>query len=138
LSGLKVGVTRAIEGLRKHFATTTVDVWPSANGAAFVIVADVPLGPPYAQESTWVGFFLSTACPDDDVYPFYVRGDLSRLDGTPLKTPLHINRAFPEVSSDVPVRSAVMVSRRQNNPASLVYESPTLKLITVLQWMLKQ
>lgn len=138
MSGLKVGVATAIDGLRKHFSTKTVQVWPTPDGAAFVIVEDVPLGPPYVQASTWVGFWLSTACPDDDVYPFYVRGDLTRLDGTPLKTPLHINRTFPEVTSDVPTRTAVMVSRRQNNSASLIFESPTLKLITVINWMLKQ
>jgi hypothetical protein len=138
MSTLKVGVAKAIEGLRKQFPEKTVSAWPTTDGAAFVVVEEVTLGPPYVQASTWIGFWLSTACPDDDVYPFYVRGDLARLDGTPLKAPLHINRTFPEVPSDVPVRSAVMVSRRQNNQASVLFESPTLKLITVIKWIREQ
>lgn len=138
MPALKAGVAKAVEGLRNYFADKTVHVWPTAEGAAFVIVEDLPLGPPYQQDSTWVGFWLSTACPDDDTYPFYVREDLSRLDGTPLKTPLHTGRAFPEVGSDVPKRQAVMVSRRQNNRSSWVHESPLLKLLTVIDWMLQQ
>lgn len=138
MAELKAGVAKAIGEVRAHYAHLEVQVFPSPCGGAFVVVEDVPLGPPYAQETTWVGFFLSSACPDDDTYPFYVRSDLSRIDGAELRPPIHVGRNFPEVPSPMPQRSAVMVSRRQRNQSSWVHESPLLKLRTILKWMLEQ
>ncbi|CDX12284.1 conserved hypothetical protein [Mesorhizobium plurifarium] len=136
---LKTGVAKAIEGLRNHFRQNRFEIAEKPDGSAFVIIDDVPLGPPYRQENSWIGFYLSTACPDDDTYPFFVRGDLERLDGQPLKTPLHRDQVFPsETGTPIERRSAVMVSRRQNNRSSWVHETPLLKLLTVIEWMLKQ
>ncbi|MGB5901721.1 MAG: hypothetical protein WBH00_02630 [Xanthobacteraceae bacterium] len=138
MAALKVGVAKAIEGLRNHFPDHQIEVAPTEDGGAFVIVADVELGAPYQQAASWVGFFLSTACPDDDTYPFYVRGDLSRLDGAELKAPLHINHTFPPTDSTLSKRASVMVSRRQKNKSSWAHETPLLKLLTVIKWMLQQ
>ncbi|MER9567026.1 hypothetical protein [Mesorhizobium sp. M0571] len=138
MASLKAGVAKAIEGLRNHFPDKSIEVCATVDGAAFVIVEDVPLGPPYQQDSTWVGFFLSTACPDDDTYPFYVRGDLTRLDKAMLKNPLHPGKAFPDAESTMPKRTSVMVSRRQRNQSCWSYEPPLLKLLTVIKWMLQQ
>lgn len=133
---MKAGVSKAVGEVRAYFAGLPVIVLPSPCGGAFVIVEDVPLGPPYAQDTTWLGFFLSNACPEDDTYPFYVRGDLSRIDQAALKTPLHADRVWPEVAGFNP-RAAVMVSRRQNNRSCWTLESPLLKLRTVLKWMME-
>ncbi|MGN6683566.1 MAG: hypothetical protein ACTHKD_06095 [Devosia sp.] len=135
---LKAGVAKAIEGFRNHFPTNRIEVNATPDGAAFVIIEELPLGPPYKQATTWIGFFLSTACPDDDTYPFYVRGDLSRVDGTELKSPLHKDRVFPDGDAPIPKRPAVMVSRRQKNQSSFPHETPLLKLLTVTKWMLQQ
>jgi hypothetical protein len=135
---LKSGVAKAIEGLRSHFPTNSIEVAATSDGAAFVIIEDLPLGPPYKQTTTWIGFFLSTACPDDDTYPFYVRGDLSRIDGAELKSPLHKDKVFPDGDAPVQKRPAVMVSRRQKNQSSFPHETPLLKLLTVTKWMLQQ
>lgn len=134
----KAGVAKAIEGLRNHFPDHHIVVAPTEDGGAFVIVEGVELGAPYRQAESWVGLFLSTACPDDDTYPFYVRGDLSRLDGAELKTPLHINHTFPPADSTLPKRASVMVSRRQKNQSSWARETPLLKLLTIIKWMLQQ
>ncbi|OWK19986.1 hypothetical protein AJ88_35235 [Mesorhizobium amorphae CCBAU 01583] len=136
--GLKAGVAKAIEGFRNHFPDNHIEVCATADGAAFVIVEDVPLGPPYQQANTWVGFFLSTACPDDDTYPFYVRGDLARLDKAMLKNPLHPGKVFPDAEATMSRRASVMVSRRQRNQSCWSYEPPLLKLLTVIKWMLQQ
>ena len=138
MAALKTGVAKAIEGLRNHFPDHLIEVAPTEDGGAFVVIEGLVLGAPYRQDDTWVGFFLSTACPDDDTYPFYVRGDLSRLDGVDLKTPLHVNHIFPPVDSTLPKRASVMVSRRQNNQSSWAHETPLLKLLTVIKWMLQQ
>jgi hypothetical protein len=138
MAALKSGVAKALDGLRNHFPNNPIEVAPTEVGGAFVIIEGVELGMPYRQSDTWVGFYLSDACPHDDTYPFYVRGDLSRADGAELKTPLHINQVFPPTASTLPARASVMVSRRQKNQSSFAHETPLLKLLTVIKWMLQQ
>ena len=136
---MKAGVQQAVEELRKAFAGHTLQVVESPCGGAYVLIEAVKLGAPFAQADTWVGFFLTSACPEADTYPFFVRSDLSRLDGVALKTPLHTGRKWPE--SDVKgltAREAVMVSRRQNNQACWGRETPLTKLQAVMKWMLEQ
>ncbi|MNY52457.1 hypothetical protein D3C86_1881290 [compost metagenome] len=100
------------------------------------MIEDVPLGPPFAQATTWVGFFLSNACPEDDTYPFHVRADLSFVDGRQLMSPLHRDHSFPPGGAPgVPTRPAVMVSRRQRNQSCWKQETPLLKLLAVFKWM---
>ena len=135
---MKAGVEKALAAIRTAFAGKTILVSESPCGGAYVIIEDVPLGLPYEQDTTWIGFFLSSACPDADTYPFYVRSDLKRADGVALKVPLHINHTWPSNVAGMPARSAVMVSRRQNNTACLGRETPVIKLLTVLKWMLEQ
>ncbi|WP_326912929.1 hypothetical protein [Rhizobium johnstonii] len=135
---LKTGVVIAINAIRAYFVGHDVIVMPTGDGGANVIVEGVPLGAPYSQETTWIGFLLSNACPDDDTYPFYVTGELSRIDGVALSAPLHSGNQFPPTAAPDEARAAVMVSRRQRNQSSFSHETPLRKLLTVLQWMLAQ
>lgn len=136
MTEMRAGVKAAIGELRDHFSRLPLHVFPSACGGAHVVIEDVPLGPPFAQDTTWVGFFLSSACPEDDTYPFHVRQDLSFADGRQLMSPLHSGQTFPAGgASSVTPRAAVMVSRRQRNPSCWKQESPLLKLLAVLKWM---
>ncbi|WFS23926.1 hypothetical protein [Rhizobium rhododendri] len=137
---LKSGVVTTLAAIRNHFPGLAVTARVTATGGAHVVIEDVPLGPPYNQAITWVGFHLSDACPYDDTYPFYVRHDLSRIDGAALKCPpLHsTGQVFPADNSTTDTRPAVMVSRRQRSQASFAFETPLSKLIKVLKWMLEQ
>lgn len=136
MTTLKAGVETAIGALQDHFSPRPVHVFPSACGGAHVVIEDVPVGPPFAQASSWVGFFLSSACPEDDTYPFFFRADLSLADGRALTTPFHPGHSFPAGgAAGIPVRPAVMVSRRQRNTACWAQETPLLKLLAVLKWM---
>ena len=136
MPALKAGVAKAIDELREHFAQLVVTVYPASCGGAFIVIDDVPVGPPFAQATSWVGFFLSSACPEDDTYPFFVRPDLSFADGRALSSPFHANHRFPtDAPPGVAARPAVMVSRRQRNQSCWSRESPLLKLLTVLKWM---
>lgn len=137
-AALTRGVAKAITEFEQLHGKANVHVAPSACGGAFLEIRDVPLGLPYHQDNSWVGFFLTNACPEADTYPFYVRGDLSRVDGKPLKSPIHINREWPDADTTFPKRPAVMISRRQNNAASLGRETPARKLLHVLKWLLEQ
>jgi len=135
---MKAAVEKAVAEIRAFYAELRVAVYESPCGGAYILIEDVPLGPPYAQETTWVGFFITNACPYADVYPFYLRADLKRVDGKPLKVPLHIGYKWQPTLTTIPPRQAVMVSRRQNHAHCIGKETPLLKLQTVLRWMLTQ
>lgn len=135
---MKPEVEKAVAAIRAHFAGIDIDVWESPCGGAYVCIHEMPLGPPYAQRSTWIAFFITNACPFADTYPFYVRPDLSRLDSSALKLPLHANNSWAPQLSGFAARPAVMVSRRQNHTHCWGRETPLLKLQTVIAWMLKQ
>ena len=132
------GVQAAVAELRAHFGADLVLFYPSACGGGDVLVDRAPLGPPYKQSETWVGFFLTSACPDADTYPMYVRPDLSRIDGAPLQRPIHIDHFWKAQSLSRPKRPAVMISRRQKNPLSIGRETPLMKVLLVMDWMKKQ
>ena len=135
---MKAEVAKAVQAIRAHFAPLRLDHVESSCGGAWVLIHDVPLGAPYAQHTTWVGFFITNACPYADTYPFYVRPDLSRKDGAELKVPLHVNCQWVFGPPNIPSQPAVMVSRRQNHRHCLGHETPLIKLQTVLKWMLEQ
>lgn len=133
---MRAGVTAAIAELREQFAQLPLHVYPSPCGGAHVLIDEIPLGKPFAQETTWVGFFLSNACPEDDTYPFWVRSDLSFADGRALSPPIHGANHFPSADTPgLPQRPAVMISRRQRNQSVWIQESPLLKLLSVMKWM---
>ena len=136
---MKAGVEKALTGIRATFAGKAIQVVESPCGGAHVLIESVDLGAPFAQSDTWLGFFLNNACPDADLYPLYVRGDLVRADGAKLEPPLHVNQSWPPTNvAGIPVRNAVMVSRRQKNSASIGRETPVIKLLTILKWMKSQ
>lgn len=135
---MKPEVEKAVAAIRDYYMALPIEVFESACGGAYVLIQELPLGLPYAQATTWVGFFITNACPFADTYPFYVRPDLSRKDGVALKPPMHVNNSWAPSLPDFPARPAVMVSRRQNHAHCLGRETPLLKLQTVITWMLKQ
>ena len=125
---MKPAVTQAIEELSAQFGGG-VRFIELPDQSVSVYVDGIALGSPYAQSDTWVGFTLVPVYPYADVYPHFVRPDLSRLDGQPLQCPLHINQGFYG-------EPAVMVSRRtkligQSNP-----NNAALKLLKVQAWLL--
>jgi hypothetical protein len=135
---MKSEVAKAATAVRTCYGGLSVEVFESPCGGAYVLIDGMPLGSPYAQETTWVGFFITDACPFADTYPFYVRQDLSRLDGAALKAPLHVNNNWAPDLPNFKARPAVMVSRRQNHASALGRETPLMKLQAVMAWMLKQ
>ena len=102
------------------------------NGGARIIVGGVSLdGSPFAQPDTWCGFVLTFAHPYADIYPHFVRPDLSRRDGRPLGQSIHPNSQFYG-------ERAVMLSRRTKifGPESPV--NAVLKLEKVMKWLISQ
>jgi hypothetical protein len=119
-------VADALEEIRATFPEAAVTSREDGEGGAFVIVDPGKLGEPYTQPETWLGFHITFQYPYSDVYPVFVRGDLSRLDGGPLGEAL-----TPQTFEN---RSAIQVSRRSKNlnPAT---DTAAIKLLKVIEWL---
>jgi hypothetical protein len=136
-------VQDAIDEIRQHFRGLNVLVGPDKDGGACVIVEGVGLGPLYTQPDSWIGFHITHACPYADVYPHFVRHDLSRTDDNPLGEAISPGHNFPQpgvvVGDALPSRLAIQISRRANQrePNSDL-ETPLLKTLKVLRWLMSR
>ncbi len=120
-------VEAAVDEIKQAFPNHQVDVAAEAQGGAYVIVHDVAIGERFAPATTWIGFLITFQYPDADVYPFFVRPDLQRADGS----------GFPSGLSGPTVwnaMSAIQVSRRSNRWTPGVDTAAT-KLAKVLSWL---
>jgi hypothetical protein len=120
-------VKNAVDEIAGAFASGSVDAIEDGQGGAFVTVRDMSLdGGPYQQATTSVSFQITHTYPYADVYPHFVRHDLSRSDGKPLGegTSMGNFRGQP----------AIQISRRSNrlNPAT---DTALLKLCKVMRWL---
>jgi hypothetical protein len=121
-------VAKAIEEIRASWPNCPVDVEADGAGGAYVVVREIPLSAPYAQNDTWIGFQITFQYPYADVYPHFMRPDLTRTDGKPLRPGLGGGAQFRG-------QPAIQVSRRSNklNP---VTDTANLKLLKVHKWLL--
>ena len=119
-------VAEAIDEIKATFEGTTVCVEDDGEGGAYVRIEPLDPGPSYVQSETWIGFRITQQYPYADVYPHFVRSDLSRIDGKPLGDGMSPNKYREQ--------PAIQVSRRSNhlNPAT---DTAALKLQKVLDWM---
>ena len=129
MEGLRVTseVNVAVEELRATFDQCTIDWTEDGNGGAFVTIRDVGLTPDiYEQQSSWLGFHITHTYPYADVYPHFVRHDLSRKDKKPLGEGISIGN-FRECP-------AIQLSRKSNkhNPAT---DTAAIKAQKVLLWL---
>lgn len=126
MTAIVAAVEKAIAELRTCFHDCAIEAEGDGSGGAYIVIREVPLGPPYVQADTWIGFQITFQYPYADVYPHFTRSDLTRVDG----------RALGEGLGAAQFRSkpAIQISRRSNklNPST---DTATLKLLKVLQWL---
>lgn len=122
-------VEQALEEIRRRFAPTEWTVEPDNDGGARVRFGPVPLGGPFNQADTWMAGHVPAQIPYADVYPIFVRPDLTRKDGAALTGPL--------TACNFMGQPATQVSRRSNGRDPAV-ETPALKFAKVLEWMKSQ
>jgi hypothetical protein len=124
-------ITEAVEEVRETFAGATVTVDSDGNGGAWVVIDSVPLGPVYVQDSSWIAFQITFPYPEADVYPHFVRPDLSRTDGAPLGAGFSVAKWGPSGAQ------GMQLSRRSNrlNPA---VDTAATKVFKVLKWLNEQ
>ena len=120
-------VMEAIDEIRATFDGSNVSVREDGEGGGYVRIDPVDPGPPYVQRETWIGFRITAQYPYADVYPLFVRHDLSRASDQPLGEGITPNHTFDG-------QPAVQVSRRSNhlNPAT---DTAAIKVLKVLDWM---
>lgn len=126
---MKPDVEQAIKELRAAFPESQFSITEDAEGGAKVIIEDAVIGHGcilYNQDTTWLGFRITFQYPYADIYPVFVRGDLSRRDGRPLGEAM-----TPLIWEGL---QAVQVSRRSNKRDALV-ENAVIKIQKVLRWM---
>lgn len=119
-------VATAIEEIRATFEGATVTVKEDGEGGAYVRIDPVDPGAIYQQHETWIGFRITAQYPYADVYPLFVRADLSRVDQGQLGDGM--------TAGNFDGQPAVQVSRRSNhlNPAT---DTAVIKVQKVLRWM---
>jgi hypothetical protein len=119
-------VKGAIEEIATGYPNCHLEVLEDGQGGALITVRDVPLGGPYQQTETWVGFHITHTYPYADVYPHFVRHDLSRRDGKPIGEGTSIGNFRGT--------EAIQISRRANHhdPST---DTAMLKLLKVLRWL---
>jgi hypothetical protein len=120
-------VKAAVDEIADSFLGCRLEAVEDGHGGVFVQLHGVVLdGHPYEQKETWVGFQITNTYPYADVYPHFVRHDLSRKDRKVLGQGISVGsyRGQP----------AVQVSRRarRHDPAT---DTALLKLCKVLQWL---
>lgn len=125
LEGVSSAVLDGVAGVREQFPGHAVEVTTDGTGGVIVIVEDVPVGGPYVEETTWLGFQVSSAYPMADVYPHFV-GRLHRVDRA------GHGEGFSGVEWQG--RPALQLSRRSNRWNANV-DTAGLKAMKVLTWL---
>lgn len=125
--GLTPEVAEAIREIERAYPRATVTPKDDGQGGALVIVDPVPLGAPYHQADSWVGFHITHLYPQPDIYPHHVRRDLARLDGQALGSATSPSTFLG--------RESTQLSRRGNRWDGS-RDTALLKLQRVVAWLL--
>ncbi|MFC9687264.1 hypothetical protein ACFTSF_01890 [Kribbella sp. NPDC056951] len=128
----KTAVLRALQIIQTAFPDWTANTCPDGQGGLWVELTGVPLGLPYAQDDTFLVFLLPFTLPSSDIYPMFLRADLSRLDGASLGEGFAVTQlSWPAEQAPRPV---VQVSRRTRG--SFAYQTAAQKVSKVLDWVM--
>jgi hypothetical protein len=125
---MKPEVQTAIDEIKEAFPGVTVTAKSDEQGGAYVKIDPIKLSPQFMQEETWIKFHITFQYPYSDVYPHFVRPDLSRKDGKELGEAMSLG------SFGGDGEPAVQISRKSNrlNPAT---DTAALKLLKVIKWL---
>lgn len=120
-------VEEAIREIAAAFPKCPLESADDGQGGAFVTLKDVPITGPYEQPASWFGFHITHTYPYADVYPHFVRHDLSRRDKKPLGAALSVG-TFQN-------QPAIQISRRSKR-LNAATDTALLKLQKVLKWLI--
>ncbi len=120
-------VQQALESVRLSFAPSEWVVEDDGAGGVRVRFGPVQLAQTYVQRESWLAAHFVAQLPYADIYPIFLRGDLSRVDGNALIAPLTSGHQFMGLA-------AVQASRRSPRRDAAI-ETAAMKLLKVLDWV---
>lgn len=123
-------VAEGVEGLRRAFPDSQLEVREDGAGGAYVIVEPVSLGPKFAPQTTWIGGHISPQYPYADIYPLFIGGEVRLANGAAFVPPITPNHNFSG-------RPALQVSRRTNRLEPAL-QTAVVKFQKVLHWLTHQ
>lgn len=123
-------VAKAVEELEATFPEASVTVDPTGDGGAWLLIDSVDIGQAFAGRISWLRFQIPFTYPAADIYPVFVRPDLSRVSGEPLGEALTAGHGCGPNG----LIQAVQVSRR-TNALDAATHSAAGKVLKVLQWL---
>jgi hypothetical protein len=126
---MKVEVSKGIEELKCQFSSSMFTVAEDNQGGAYVFIENVPLGPRYSPDHTWLGFQIPAQYPYADIYPVFVGAEINRVDGVPFAAPVTRGHNFQG-------RPAIQVSRRYG-AAQNGSQKATAKILKILDFLEK-
>jgi hypothetical protein len=129
----KTAVQQAYEDIKAAFPDFTASATPDGQGGLWVELTGVRLGAPYAQTETFLAFLLPFNLPGGDIYPMFMRPDLSRLDGSPLGDGF-ARTQLQRTAEDQP-RDVTQISRRTRGNNYALQTAPQ-KVTKVLDWVM--
>jgi len=128
---LKVAVRTAIGELAASCGTLISRILGDGQGGAWVELTGVDPGLGFTQDETFVIFLLPFNLPGADVYPMFVRPDLSRVNGEPLGPAMQpTSLAWPGEPSQ---RAVIQISRRTRG--AFATQTAAQKVAKVLAWL---
>ena len=122
-------VAQAVVELKDRFPDAEVVASDTGDGGAIVTINPVDAGPAYVQRETWLKFAMSPQYPYADVYPLFVRPDLTRVDGN------GHGEGFSTASFHGEPALQVSRASKRLNPAT---DTAALKVTKVLKWLHQQ
>lgn len=129
---MKEAVAAAVAAIVSRFGNDRVRTVPDGQGGAWIELVDVELGEPYEQATSFLICLLPFNLPAADVYPVFMRHDLTRSDHQPLGDGFSATAlAWP---GDDQSRPVVQVSRRTRGSAFSL-QTPAQKIDKVLEWV---
>ncbi len=126
---MNLNVRKAVSEIEASFTESEVYYREDGEGGVYVHIDPVDPGSLYQQSATWIGFHVTFQYPHADVYPHFVRSDLTRKDGRPLGEGFSL--------SNFEGQPSIQISRRSNhlNPQ---FDTAAIKVQKVLMWLRKQ
>jgi hypothetical protein len=129
---LKAAVEAAIADLQAVYGEDHVLMVPDGQGGAWVEIDQMELGEAYVQATTFLVFLLPFNLPGADIYPMFVREDLTRRDGRQLGEGLQrTTLSWPGQPQQRPV---VQISRRTRGGV-FAAQTAAQKTEKVLEWL---
>lgn len=128
---LKEAVQKGVAEIVAAYGDDRVRAVPDGQGGAWVEVTGVELGPPYAEAETFLVCLLPFNLPTADVYPMFVRADLSRVDRRPHGA--GFGATALQWTGDAEPRAVLQLSRR--TVGDFAAQTPVQKIEKVLHWL---